>query len=143
MGRAKDEMIEDMEEQREELKTTLDDIEAYGEKFECPDQRCESKVCGKACFARSCFDWCLEHSHPSVEERDGETSVTVHVQSRDAEGNLASREVVEKQRLCGSPEARKRPGACRIVMSPFGSEGDFWEFEQDQYFAEVMARDSP
>ena len=34
MGRVKDQMIEQMEEDREYLQQALDDIEAYGERFE-------------------------------------------------------------------------------------------------------------
>jgi len=34
MGRAKDLMVERMEEEREDLELALDEIEAYGERFE-------------------------------------------------------------------------------------------------------------
>jgi hypothetical protein len=33
MGRLKDQMIEDMQEERENLEHALDDIEAFGERF--------------------------------------------------------------------------------------------------------------
>ncbi|KAF7553692.1 hypothetical protein G7Z17_g3434 [Cylindrodendrum hubeiense] len=114
MGRSKDQMIEQMEEEREDLERALDDIEAFGENFECPDGHCDSKVCSKSCFARYCFDWCLTHNHPSVEDRDGST--TVPVQHCD----------------------------CHIVTSPFaGDVSELWQFEQERQMLEMMARGSP
>lgn len=96
MGYAKDQMIECMEEERDNLVQALDQIEAYGEGFEwyvweiitvhlqpltnslcSSNKHCDNRVCSKLCFARRCFDWCLTHSHPSVEDLDGEASVEV------------------------------------------------------------------
>ncbi|KFH42924.1 hypothetical protein ACRE_062980 [Hapsidospora chrysogenum ATCC 11550] len=95
MGRLKDQMIEEMEEEREELERALDDIEAFGENFKCPNEYCDNKVCTKSCFARSCFDWCLQHNHPSIEDTDGTTTVEVHYHTKDAEGKLVTRTEAE------------------------------------------------
>lgn len=161
MGRCKDQIIECMVEEHENLELALNDIEASGENFEwyvkgrytaiplrqlidsrSPNKHCDSTVCCKSCFARSCFDWCLTHSHPSVEDADGTTPVKVQYHSKDAEGQLVSRTEIEHRRVCGHEEAREFPGDCNIVTCPF-LEDELWEFEWEQQMQEMMARESP
>ncbi|KAI0413550.1 hypothetical protein F5X98DRAFT_351803 [Xylaria grammica] len=115
MGVCKDQMIHQMEEERADLEETLDDIEVYGERFMCP--RCDGKACNKHCFARSCFDWCLTHSYPSVEDRDGTASITVRTTTKDSNGQVVDRIEDEQRRVCGSREARNSPGRCRTITS--------------------------
>ncbi|KAF4474926.1 hypothetical protein CGGC5_v016008 [Colletotrichum fructicola Nara gc5] len=43
MGYAKEQLIQAMEEEREDLTQTLDDIEAVGENYACPNNDCKSK----------------------------------------------------------------------------------------------------
>ncbi|KAK4243256.1 hypothetical protein C7999DRAFT_18375 [Corynascus novoguineensis] len=155
MGYAKDQIIECMEEERNNLEQTLDEIESYGEGFECPNEHCDSRVCSKLCFARSCFDWCLTHSHPSVEYLDGKISVEVNFVIRNVEGQLISETRIEQRRVCGDEEARSFPDSCKIVTSPFITdydedtgavltvEGQLWQFEEERRLGKVMARESP
>ena len=134
--------------ERDNLERALQDIEALGENFEwygrgaagvlitpqvpgcqltssSPDDRCNSKVCSNSCFARSCFDWCLMHKHPSVEGRDGTITVEMHFYTKGEKGDLVPRIVGEQQRVCGHKNARRFPGNCRIVTSSFtGREGE-------------------
>ncbi|KAM7189331.1 hypothetical protein V8F33_010110 [Rhypophila sp. PSN 637] len=127
MGWTKDQMIEELEEEREELGQALDDIEAHGERFEC---------------------------HPSSEERHGLASVTVERRSKDPEGNPISETSVEKMRVCGYERAKEFPGDCHIITCPFvgdcdengrfiSREDQLWQFEDEQRMGEIMARDSP
>ncbi|KAI0532065.1 hypothetical protein GGR58DRAFT_491681 [Xylaria digitata] len=139
-----------MQEEREDLEVTLDEIEAYGEHFKCP--QCDSKACDKPCFAKSCFDWCLTHSYPSVEDRDGTVSIKVHTITKDVDGQIVDRTEEEQRRICGSQEARDSPGNCGIITSPFVSDvvdgvvltpkNQLWQFEQERYMQEVMGRES-
>ncbi|KAG4273684.1 hypothetical protein FPRO04_09551 [Fusarium proliferatum] len=139
----KDLIIERMEEEREDLEAALDNIEAYGERYECPNEHCDKKICSKPCFARSCFDWCLTHSHPSLESKDGEVEVTVQYTTKDSAGQVVSRTEVKRRRVCGHQEARDFPGDCNIVSSPFVGDIDdegrvhtawnqLWQFEQER-----------
>ncbi|KAI0902740.1 hypothetical protein F4823DRAFT_406947 [Ustulina deusta] len=146
-------MLEEQREEREDLELTLDDIEAVGEDFKCPNERCDESVCSKSCFARSCFDWCLTHSHPSVEDVDGTVSVTIGYSTRDDQGRLVCRTEVEQRRRCGHEEARVSGRDCKVVVSPFRGddvdgvvvtpEGQLWQFEHERYMGEIMARESP
>ena len=122
---------------REDLGRALQDIKTLGENFEwygeapnphdperqltssSPDGHCDSKVCSRSCFARCCFDWCLTHKHPSVKDRDGTISVEMHWYTEDRSGNRISRVMVDQQQVCGHQNARRFPGNCRIVTSPF------------------------
>jgi hypothetical protein len=108
-----------------------------------PNEYCDSSFCSKACFARSCFDWCLIHSHPSVEDRDGTATVKTHTVTRDGEGNLVDLTGEEDRRLCGHDDARRCPGDCNIVCSSFMDASEMWYFEQERHMREMMARDSP
>lgn len=158
----KDLIIERMEEEREDLEAALDDIEAYGERYEwyvwvarqflfaathsfyrSHSEHCDKEICSKPCFARSCFDWCLTHSHPSLENKDGEVEVTVQYTTKDSAGQVVSRTEVERRRVCGHQEARDFPGDCNIVSSPFvgdiddegrvhTAENQLWQFEQER-----------
>ncbi|KAI9147394.1 hypothetical protein HJFPF1_12414 [Paramyrothecium foliicola] len=119
MGFVKDQMIEQMEEECENLELALDDIEAYGERYQCPGTHSNRKVCTKECFANSCFDWCLDHSHPSVKETDGTASVQVTTTTKDARGQLVTRTEIEERRICGHEGARDSPGDCVIITSSF------------------------
>ncbi len=138
MGFAKQQMIEQMEVERNNLERALDDIEANGGRYQwyvekryntisklltgllySPGTHLNRKVCTKECFATSCFDWCLEHSHPSVEQTDGPASVEVFVTTRDARGQLVTRTETNERRVCGHQEARYSPGDCVIVTSSF------------------------
>ena len=77
-----------------------------------------------------------------MEDIDGTVSVTTKHTTRDAEGQLVHREVVEQRRVCGHQEAQDYPGDCNIVSSPF-IDGGLWRFEEERRMAEVMARESP
>lgn len=111
--------------------------------FLSPDEHCDSDICTKACFAQSCFDWCLCHDHPSVEDIHGTVPVTRKSNTKDAAGNVVTRTDVKHQRVCGHPQARDSPGVCRIVTSPFAGMGDYWQFEQEREMQDMMARGSP
>jgi len=116
-------------------------------------EHCDSTVCSKPCFARSCFDWCLTHSHPSVEDKDGTVAVTVQCTTKDAQGQVVHQTTVEQRQVCGAEDARVFPGDCKIVTSPFVGDLDgddvltpedqLWQFEQEQRALEMMARESP
>lgn len=108
-----------------------------------PDESCTMKSCSKSCFARHCFDWCITHSYPSMETKDGERSVVVVNVTEGAEGQPISKTEVEQRRVCGHQDAVKHPGDCNIVTSPFLGIEELWEFETEQYMSNVMARDSP
>src|SRR5947209_6899745 len=114
---------------------------------------CDKKTCDKPCFARSCFDWYLTHSHPSVKDRDGTTSVTVRTTTKDANGQIVHSTEDEQRRICGSQEAKDSPGDCKIITSPFvlddvdgvivTPENQLWQFEQERRMGEIMGRGSP
>ncbi|KAI1368200.1 hypothetical protein F5Y08DRAFT_335974 [Xylaria arbuscula] len=144
MGRVKDQMIEAEMEERQNVEQDLEDIEAYGDRY-YPNEHCREKVCSKACFARGCFDWCLTHERPSVEETHGTVSVKTHYTKKDAEGELVSYTKVEERRVCGHENANANAplGDCNIVTAPFACESDFDEYEMDQQFQEMMAKGSP
>ncbi|KJK84900.1 hypothetical protein H633G_11279 [Metarhizium anisopliae BRIP 53284] len=116
MGRAKDQLIEHAEQERENLEHALDDIEAYGESIEC---------------------------YPSRESKNGERSVVVVTVTKGADGQPISREEVEQRRICGHLDAVQYPGDCNIVTSPFFGIGELREFETEQYMSNMMARNSP
>ncbi|TFB02889.1 hypothetical protein CCMA1212_005011 [Trichoderma ghanense] len=62
MSWKKDRFTEEMEEERRNLDEALDDVEAFGEKFECPSEYCDSKVCSKSfvqCSLGYCTRWPL------------------------------------------------------------------------------------
>ncbi|KAK1843028.1 hypothetical protein CCHR01_14333 [Colletotrichum chrysophilum] len=110
MGYAKEQLIQAMEEEREDLTQTLDDVEAVGENYACPNNDCESKVCSKSCFVRRCFDWCLTHERPSTEDTDGEIAVQFRYTTKDVSGHVVSRTKTENRRVCGHQAAREYPG---------------------------------
>ena len=110
---------------------------------------CNNRTCDKKCFARSCFDWCLTHNHPSVEERDGYASVTVCSITKDANGQTVQHMEHEERRICGSEEAQhnRNRGDCNVITSPFNTddedgalvtaENQLWRFEHERYLRDV------
>jgi hypothetical protein len=105
------------------------------------------------CFIRSCFDWCLTHSYPSVEDTDGTVSVEVQTITKDAEGQVVTSTGTEERRVCGHEDAKVFPGDCKIIASAFVGDFDdeavltpesqLWQLEEERRMGAIMARDSP
>lgn len=123
-------------------------------KFYCsPSEQCDNKVCTKLCFVRSCFDWCLTHSYPSVENTDGTVSVEVHTTTKDAKGQVVTLTDAEERRVCGHENAKIYPGDCKIITSAavgyfddeavLTPESRLWQLEDERRMGDIMACDSP
>ncbi|KAI1112002.1 hypothetical protein F5Y14DRAFT_283976 [Nemania sp. NC0429] len=143
MGQVKDQMMEAEEEERQNVEQALEDIEAYGDRYQCPNEHCRDQVCSKKCFAGGCFDWCLTHERPSVEEIHGTVSVEIRHITTDAEGNSVSYTEVEKRRVCGHENANANAsrGDCNIIIAPFAGRSDFDEYQMEREILEMIAKE--
>ena len=129
-----------------------------------PSEHCDEPHCAKQCFALEHFDWCLEHSAPSVEDIHGTYHIT-EVLITKIEGQVVKKQQIGEKRRCAvAKEEEIEDPDCNVVRSgvflstdstvrayvslliatsDFMDPSELHDFEMDRWMAEQMAKDSP